>query len=476
MTSSMRERPRAGDRLVVVPDRLDLEGRGLAARAGEEIVVEGLLPGEEGEAVVEHVSRHAPRSFAALVGSPGRTSPDRVARICPARCGGCAWQHLAYPAQLEQKRRRVADALGPGVAVAEVVPAPDLTGYRNKATWVVAERAGGPTGSPPVMGSRVGRGPFGGGAVALGAYAPRSHDWVDTSMCRVVHPAIAAIAPAAGGALDASGLAVYQEVTRRGHLRYLVGRASRSGDVLLGLVTTSDAPRSGIDRAAAALAALPGVRGVVWLPNDTRSGAIFGPEAHPLAGSPRIAESIGGIAVEVAIDTFLQVNLTAAEALYRRLVEHLQPLAGRVAVDLYCGIGPIALMLARAGAEVVGIERNPAAIAAARAAAARHRIAARFEDATAAGELPREVGDRSLDIAVVNPPRQGLVAEVRADLAAAGPPDVAYVSCGPESLGRDLAELVAGGYRVDSVEPFDLMPGTGHVETLVIARRAAGHR
>ena len=333
MTSSMRERPRAGDRLVVIPDRLDLEGRGLAARAGEEIVVEGLLPGEEGEAVVEHVSRHAPRSFAALVGSPGRTSPDRVARICPARCGGCAWQHLAYPAQLEQKRRRVADALGPGIArargggrerealavlgvpptpsprtiaaVAQVVPAPELTGYRNKATWVVAQRGGGA------------------GAVALGAYAPRSHDWVDTSMCRVVHPAIAAIACAAGGALDASGLAVYQEATHRGHLRYLVGRASRSGEVLLGLVTTSDAPQGGVDRAAAALAALPGVRGVVWLPNDTRSGAILGPEAHPRAGSPRIAESVGGIAVEVAIDSFLQVNLTAAEALYRRLVEHL---------------------------------------------------------------------------------------------------------------------------------------------------------
>jgi 23S rRNA (uracil1939-C5)-methyltransferase len=214
----------------------------------------------------------------------------------------------------------------------------------------------------------------------------------------------------------------------------------------------------------------------VWLPNDARSGAILGPEAHPLAGAARIAESIDGIAVEVAIDTFLQVNLTAAEALYRRLVAELAPLAGRAAVDLYCGIGPIALMLARAGAEVIGVERNPSAIAEARAAAARNRIAARFEDAADAGEIPRRAGDRPIDLAVVNPPRQGLTAEVRAELAAAGPPVIAYVSCGPESLGRDLAELAAGGYRVDSVQPFDLMPGTGHVETLVIARRGEGPR
>ncbi len=128
-------------------------------------------------------------------------------------------------------------------------------------------------------------------------------------------------------------------------------------------------------------------------------------------------------------------------------------------------------MLARRGAEVVGIERNPAAIAEARAAAARNRIAARFEDAATARQVPRRVGDRPVDLAVVNPPRQGLAAEVCADLASAGPAIVAYVSCGPESLGRDLRALVAGGYRVYAVEPFDLMPGTGHVETLVIARR-----
>ena len=450
MTSSMRERPRAGQRLAVIADRLDLEGRGVADRAGEEVVVDGLLPGEEGEAVVEHVSRHAPRSFAALAGAPRRLSPDRAERVCPARCGGCAWQHLAYPAQLVHKRRRVEQALGGGVRVEEVVPAPAQTGYRNKATWVVAGR---------------------GGRIRLGAYAPRSHDWVDTSACRVVHPAIAAVVDPAAAALERSGLAVHDEATRSGQLRYLVARASRAGEVLVGIATTSDAPREALERAAAELVAAPGVRGVVWLPNDARSGAILGGAAHPLTGSPRIAETVDGVVVEVAIDTFLQVNLAAAEELYRRLADSLEPLSGRAAVDLYCGIGPIALLLARRGAEVVGIERNPAAVAEARAAAARNRIAARFEDAAAAGAIPRRIGERPVDIAVLNPPRQGLAAEVRADLAAAGPPVIAYVSCGPESLGRDLAELAAGGYRVERALPFDLMPGTGHVETLLIARR-----
>jgi len=438
MTSSMSPRPKAGDRLSVTPGRLDLEGRGVADLDGEEVHVAGLLPGEAGIALVEHVSRQKRRTWAVLAAPPAAPSPERSERICPALCGGCAWQHLTYPAQLVEKRRRVEEALG--VPVAEVVPAPAIAGYRNKATWVIARREG---------------------RIKLGAWAPRSHAWIDTSGCRVVHPAITAAADAAATALDDSGLAVYDEATRAGHLRYLVARASRDGQVLLGIVTASDAPRDALERMAAAL--LPVARGVVWLPNDTTTGAILGADSHHLAGAPRLAESIDGIAFEVAIDTFLQVNLDAAEAMYRRLAQHLEPLAGRVAVDLYCGIGPIALTLARRGAEVVGIERNPAAIAEAQAAAARNRIAARFEVAAAT------IGDRALDIAVVNPPRQGLTPEVRADLAAAGPPILAYVSCGPDSLGRDLAELTS--YRVDAIEPFDLMPGTGHVETLVIARR-----
>ncbi len=439
----MSARPKAGDRLAVTPDRLDLEGRGVAEVAGEEVHVEGVLPGETGEAVVEHVSRQKRRTYAVLAAPPAVPSPERAERICPALCGGCAWQHLDYAAQLVHKRRRVEEALGR--ATPDVVPAPAIAGYRNKATYVVARRQG---------------------RIALGAWAPRSHDWIDTSGCRVVHPAITAAAEAAARALDASGLAVYDERTRAGHLRYLVARASRGGEVLLGIVTTSGAPQAALERVAAALQ--PHARGVVWLPNDTGAGAILGDRSQLLAGAARIAESIDGIRFEVAIDTFLQVNLDAAEAMYRRLADELEPLAGRTAVDLYCGIGPIALLLARRGAEVVGIERNPAAIAAAQEAAARNRITARFE--TAAATLPRRIGQRPIDIAVVNPPRQGLTAEVRADLAAAGPPLLAYVSCGPDSLGRDLEEL-ATAYEIAAALPFDLMPGTGHVETLVIARR-----
>ncbi|HWM87742.1 MAG TPA: 23S rRNA (uracil(1939)-C(5))-methyltransferase RlmD [Kofleriaceae bacterium] len=439
---------RAGDRIELLASDLDLEGLGVGRAGSVEVHAEGLLPGERGEVDVAHVSRHAARAWgrSARVNAP---SPDRVEPACPAfsRCGGCAWQHLVYPAQLEHKRRRVERALAalPSPPVAPVVASPRQLGYRNKATYVVAA------------------------PLALGAYAPRSHEWVDTARCRVVMPAIDSAAAAARAALEESRLEVHDERRRTGHLRYVVVRASRAGHVLVGLVTTSAAPRPALERVAQALLREPAVRGVVWVPNDATSGAILGPRPELLAGEPALTETVAGVAVDVAIDTFLQIHLDQAEALYSRLADRAGAGPEMRAIDLYCGVGAIAFALARRGARVLGLERNPSAAQAAGRAADRAGLdRASFETAPAA-ELPRLLRD-PVDLIVVNPPRQGLDSTVRAQLAAHPPPILAYVSCGPESLGRDLAELTAAGLRIDSVEPFDLMPGTGHVETLVIAR------
>jgi 23S rRNA (uracil1939-C5)-methyltransferase len=278
-------------------------------------------------------------------------------------------------------------------------------------------------------------------------------------------PEIDRVASAARAALARADLSVHDERRRTGHLRYLVARASRAGQVLVGLVTTSSAPRPALARAAALLMEEPGVVGVVWVPNDASSGAILAPGAQLLAGAASLVESIAG----VTIDTFLQIHLDQAEALYARLADRAG--GSSTAIDLYCGAGAIAFTLAARGASALGLERNPAAVKAAERAAERAGLAgrARFRAAPAA-ELPRLLADAPVDLVVVNPPRQGLDPTVRSALAARPPPCLAYVSCGPESLARDLAELAAGGLRIETVEPFDLMPGTGHVETLVIAR------
>jgi 23S rRNA (uracil1939-C5)-methyltransferase len=468
--------PAQRNRCEVVATSLDEAGYGVGREAGapageaapapvpapRELHVADLLPGERAEVAIDHASPHRPAAWAHVVRRLGPASPDRVDPACPGfgRCGGCVWQHLAYPAQLAAKHARVAAALAGvpavargAVAIAGVVPSPEVLGYRNKGKYV-AGRAGK--------------------HLVLGAYAPRTHHVIDTLGCRVVAPIIDEVATWLRGAAEGAGLAAYDEARREGELRYAIVREA-GGDALVALVVAPRTPRDKLEQVASALARHPAVRGVVAIENDRRDGAIVpsGSSAQVLLGHGFLVEQVAGVAVEVGAGEFLQVNRAQATAMYARVAELAGARPGLRAVDLFAGVGGIGLQLARAGAAVTAIELDPEAVAQLRRAAQRARLPL---DAIAgdAGDLPpkaREALARGVDIAVVNPPRKGLSRGARALLLSLRAPTVIYVSCGPESLGRDLAALGAAGWAPDAIEPFDLMPGTAQVETVVRLRR-----
>ncbi len=432
------------------------------AAARREIHVADLLPGERAEVAIDHASPHRPAAWGHVVRRLGPVSPDRVAPACPAfgRCGGCVWQHLAYPAQLAAKHARVAAALAEvpavkagAVAIAEVVPSPAVLGYRNKGKYV-AGRAGE--------------------HLVLGAYAPRSHRVIDTLGCRVVAPIIDEVATWLRGAAEGAGLAAYDEALREGELRYAIVREA-GGDALVALVVAPRTPRAKLEQVATALSRHPAVRGIVAIENDRRDGAIVpsGSSAQVLLGHGFVVEHVAGVAVEVGAGEFLQVNRAQAAALYARVAELAGARPGLRAVDLVAGVGGIGLQLARAGAAVTAVELDHEAVAQLRRAAQRAGLAL---DAIAgdAGELPpkaRAALGGNVDVAVVNPPRKGLSSGAQGLLVSLGAPAVIYVSCGPESLGRDLAALAGAGWIPDAIEPYDLMPGTAQIETVVRLRR-----
>ena len=451
-----------GSRCEVVATELDDAGWGVGVASGVRVHVADLLPGEHAEVAIDHASPHRAEAWARVVRRLGGPSAHRAPPACPAfgRCGGCAWQHLAYPAQLAAKRARVVAALADvpavragAVAVSETRPSPATIGYRNKGKYVVG-RAGE--------------------RLVLGAYAPRSHVVVDTSGCRVVAPIIDEVASWVRGAAELAELAAYDEHTRTGDLRYVIVREA-AGDVLVALVHTSTAPRAKLERVSAAMAKHTAVRGLVTVVNDRRDGSIVpaGSRAQVLHGDGHLVEMLAGGGVEVGAGEFVQVNRAQAAALYARVAELAEARAGLRAVDLYAGLGGIGLALARAGAAVVAVERDrDAAAALARAALASGLpLVALTADAGAlSAELRRELGAHP-DVVVVNPPRKGLDAGARALLAELAPALLIYVSCGPEALGRDLGLLADAGYAPDAIEPFDLMPGTAQIETVVRLRR-----
>jgi 23S rRNA (uracil1939-C5)-methyltransferase len=413
-------------------------------------------------AVVEHLSAHAPEAWARLetVEAP---SAARRPPACPAfgACGGCVLQHLAYDAQLTWKQARVARALAAAVdvAVEACVASPSPLGYRNRSKLVVGRRDG---------------------RLVLGAYAPRTHELVDTSGCRISQAPLDDTAAALAALLDRAGVAAYDERTLAGDLRHVVLRASHDGRVLATWVTArplSDGPAL----AAAFRAARPEVIGVVEHVNHGRGNAIFASDGgadRTLAGDPTIDDrvDVGGrrLFLRLSGGAFFQANRDVAGLAYAEIVRALAVRPDERVVDAYCGVGGIALALALAGAgvtEVIGIEVHPGAVADAAASAALNGVAgARF----VAGDVARELRtiDRA-DVVVLNPPRKGCAPEVLAEVVRLAPRAVAYLSCDPDTLGRDLAWLAARGYRAESVTPYDMLPHTPHVEALAIVRSSA---
>jgi len=141
--------------------------------------------------------------------------------------------------------------------------------------------------------------------------------------------------------------------------------------------------------------------------------------------------------------------------------------AGRRVTDLYCGAGTLSLSLAKRGAIVHGIEREPISVEAARANADRLGIGTfTAEAATTGAGLAAAPGS---DVVVLDPPRRG-AAEAVEHLLARRPAQIVYVSCDPATFARDAGRLVRGGYALGPVQPIDAFPQTYHVETTASLR------
>jgi 23S rRNA (uracil1939-C5)-methyltransferase len=453
---------RLGDELETACTALDETGAGLAQVAsGHETLrvhIAGALPGERVRICLDHVSAHSSASAREAWASLRKVlapSSHRVTPSCPAygACGGCTLMALAYPEQLAWKRERVLAQFSrfPALATLTVEPcvrSPHLLGYRNQAKYVFGRARD--SGQP-----------------ILGAFAPRSHDVVDLAGCQVVEPVLDEARQALLTVLTEKAVEPFDEIRRTGLLRYAVLRATALGQVMVTLVTV----RSDWGDAKAVAADLcrrcPAVTSVVLNVNESSGNALFGEQESMLVGQSSVEDTIGDVRVRLTARSFFQTNRLVASQIYRDLVAAAPDGISR-AVDVYAGACGIALSLVAKASEVVAIEENPAATQAAAAFLAEpgpHEGRVRVLTGDAAACLA-EVSDA--DFVVLNPPRKGCSPEVLAAVARLRPKALAYLSCEPRTLARDLAVLVQAGAQVVNVTPFDMMPHTPHVETLVL--------
>ncbi|THF65744.1 23S rRNA (uracil(1939)-C(5))-methyltransferase RlmD [Pseudothauera nasutitermitis] len=427
---------------VTVVESLDHEGRGVARVGGKAVFIEGALPGER---VEYEVLRSRPNYEQAHTLRVLRPSAQRVAPPCPhyGVCGGCSMQHLDAVAQAAVKQRVLEDALWhvgrvrPGIVHAAIHgPA---WGYRERARLTVR-----------LVPSQ--------GGVLLGFHQRRSSYVADMQVCPVLPPHVAAMLPALHELV--AGLSIADRLPQI---------ELACGDEATVLVFRILRPLTQADtRRLLAFAGQWQVR--AWVqPEGPDSACPLQPDDEP--GLYYTLPEFG-LRMEYRPTDFTQVNARINRLLIRRAMQLLAPSAGERIADLFCGLGNFSLPIARAGAQVVGVEGSDALVRRAGENAGRNGLAAnaRFYAANlfeATEDSLAALGP--LDKMLIDPPREGAIAVVKALGAQCRPARIVYVSCNPATLARDAAVLVhEKGYALRGVGIANMFPQTSHVESVAL--------
>jgi 23S rRNA (uracil1939-C5)-methyltransferase len=440
-------------------DLIAKTGQAVGRSDGMVVYVLGPVPGERARVRIETVkAKYAVGELVELLSH----SPDRVDPFCGVfgACGGCQVQHLAYPAQLRWKRGIVENALRrlggiENAPVAMPIGMANPRSYRNKMALVVTSAAAVEGEAPPVQ---------------FGFYAARTHDIVPIESCPIVMPQLdTAIAGFWDAARDPETRPAFTGA------KHVVARAGlASGESVVSL--TSDRASTQLPALGAKLAAkLPGVVGIGNSFEPPSENAVMGRKNVTVFGSSEMQEEIDGVRFRVSPASFFQVNSEMVGKIFDYLAKQV-PNVDRI-VDLYCGAGTFALFFAKHGARVVGIEENPHAVREAKANALLNGVDEKtaFMNGRVEAVLRTKPGASSLaasDVVFLDPPRKGSDEATIDAIVRARVPHVWYLSCNPATLARDLAQLVAGGYRLGAVQPFDMFPQTGHIEALASLHRA----
>jgi 23S rRNA (uracil1939-C5)-methyltransferase len=444
-----------GQEVNVTIDNYGSEGEGVARVEGFAVFVPGAIAGEEVRVRIDDVKANYSRGSIVDVLHRSNERAD-VGCDLYGECGGCQLMHVGYGAQLEMKRRRVAEALKriggiDGVTVEPTLGMDRPWEYRNKVQY--------PVGKAP------------GGRIVAGCFRRGTHDVVSTERCLIQHPLNTAIMNAVIEAAQRYGLSVYNETTGRGFLRYvLVKRAHGTGSAMVVLVTADDRFPKGKEFAADLARAVPEIASVVQSVNTSRGNRVLGQREKVLWGSPFIVDELDGLRFRISASSFYQVNPEQTVVLYREAVAAAGLRGSETVLDAYCGVGTLALFMARAAREVYGIEVVDDAITDARTNAELNAITnAKFIAGRVEAVLPELVADgAAFDVAVLDPPRAGCEAAVLRALAESRVGRIVYVSCNPATMARDAGILAGLGFRVERVQPVDMFPHTFHVETVVL--------
>ena len=458
--------------------RVDFPNKGIVCVGDETAVVKNSLPGQKVKFSVNKVRKGKAEGRLLEV---TEKSPLETGRTCSlfGLCGGCTYLSLPYEEQLKVKEEQVKRLLDSVLNKQEeawifegIKGSPKAYEYRNKMEFSFGDE-------------------YKDGPLALGMHKRGSfYDIVTVADCEIVDADYRLILQSVRDYFARAKVSFFHRMSHEGYLRHLlVRKASRTGEILVALVTTSQDPWQGetaVEGSLDADALITGFKdlllsleqdgklvgkfaGILHITNDSIADVVQSDHTELLYGQEYFYEELLGLKFKISTFSFFQTNSYSAEVLYRTARDYVGDLGGsdKTVFDLYSGTGTIAQLMAPAAGKVIGVEIVEEAVEAAKKNAAANGL---DNCEFIAGDVLKvldEVEEKP-DMIILDPPRDGIHPKALPKIIAYGVDHIVYISCKPTSLVRDLEVFLENGYRVDKAVAVDQFPWTANVETVVL--------
>lgn len=487
-----------------IVERVDYPGKGIAHVGEDTVIIKNCLPGQKIRFRVKKVRNGKAEGLLLEVVEP---SPQETGQPCSrfGVCGGCSYLSMPYGEQLKMKEGQMKRLLEQCLGRQEepwiwegIKGSPNEYEYRNKMEFS--------------FGDEVKDGPL-----ALGMHRRGSfYDVVTVEDCRIVDEDYRRILRVtreyfAGEGKTEGKARYFHRLRHEGYLRHLlVRKASRTGEILVALVTTSQDPwgcfageGGGLSAKACAadgegmteerllkgfldsLLALEKNKrlrgrfaGILHIVNDSPADVVINDRTEVLYGREYFYEELLGLTFKISTFSFFQTNSSGAEILYETAREYIGNLGSnredgmpdKVVFDLYSGTGTIAQLMAPAAGKVIGVEIVEEAVLAARRNAEENGLK---NCEFIAGDVLKVLDqvEEKPDLIILDPPRDGVHPKALPKIMAYGVEHIVYISCKPTSLVRDLDMFLCGGYRVEKAVAVDQFPWTANCEVIVLLTR-----
>ena len=447
------------------------EGKAIARIDGTVLFVPFAVPGDIVDIKVTKKKKSYMEGYILRMVKP---SADRLEPFCRhfGVCGGCKWQPLPYPMQLQAKQQQVYDQLVrighlDVPEISPIVPSDKTQYYRNKLEFTFSQRRWIFEDEDPLTLNEQEK-------YGLGFHVGRFFDKVlDVEHCYLQPSPSNEIRLFIKDYALKNGLTFFNIREHSGFLRNMFIRTTEHGNVMLIICFYHEDEQARTSLLDAVSEAFPQISSLYYVINGKPNDSIADQECILYKGEDAIYEQMEGLRFKIGPKSFYQTNTEQAYKLYSIAREFAALTGSEVVYDLYTGTGTIAQFVSRQAAKVIGIEYVPEAIEDARINAANNGISnCEFY----AGDMKDILTDSFVlehghpDVIILDPPRAGIHPDVAQVILNAAPERMVYVSCNPASQARDL-EILCKDYEITAVRPVDMFPHTHHVENVVALKK-----